>query len=251
MTETNRSNDNIFAKATELFVINNMVQPMKQFGRIQDYQYIESKEEQLLGTDIMMRQRDVTWNVDVKTFSVNYAQNVDLSKFPTFALELDFINRAGNLNIGWFLNDDLNTTHYLFLYPRLNASKADGDKITEKNVTEDDIQSAEAYLVSKKRLKQFFYISRGLTDEIMHDHAVSVRQNAKNEDCAIYHDADISKFRYSPSLAEKPTNILVYKNELKFLSNGVFNIVPQHCKQTSVFDKERYLQECSRFSRIA
>ena len=234
--KTNRENDAIFGSATESFCCNKIFSHFSNAS----FERVTDKEEQIKGTDIIINMSNgQELKVDVKTFSVNYVLSTDITKFPTFAMELSFINRAGNLNIGWFLNKDLDTTHYLLLYPVVRKYKPiDGRKVDETNVNEDDIIKADAYLVSKARIMDYLKKSRGVTEELLWQYATEVREAKENRNYE-ENGRRAAQVRYSPFLAEKPVNILIRRNELDILSLAVFHYENGKCTQR-VFDKSKY-----------
>ena len=75
---------------------------------------VTCKELQIRGVDVQVG----TWNVDEK---VKYYESKtkgfmqDLLQYPSF--ELSFVNQAGQVQTGWFLDPKSLTTHYAFVQP--------------------------------------------------------------------------------------------------------------------------------------
>ena len=96
---------------------------------------IGDKEMQKQGVDVVYTRDSRKYIVDEKA-QIDYITN----PIPTFALEI--LNSASG-KVGWFINDELKTEYYMFIWP----------KAEQRNIQKiDDIKYADYALVEKKRL---------------------------------------------------------------------------------------------------
>ena len=136
-----------------------------------------------------------------------YYINKDLR---TFVLEISFLNKGYNLNEGWFIDDSLSTEYYLMQWIKANVD--DPWKVKESNITE-----IECVLVSKQVLKEYF-IKEGYDKANLLTIAQQLRDSNRK---MIAPAGKPYRFFYTPTLAEKPVNILLDKEE--YIRLGAFH----------------------------
>lgn len=183
---------------------------------------IYDRELQIAGVDLQFNGAKTgnLLNVDIKAQSSKKYLNAPR---PTFLLELSSINRYGEDFVGWFLNPDLITDYYAFMWIPKAKVNADGGINSP-----DDIEKAEVMLVSKKKIK--IYISE-LLKRKGYDNLQSVVDDMRtNEIERIPLEKGIN-FSHTPTLYEKPVNIVVHKNILKRFSIAHYIVTKENVKK--------------------
>lgn len=160
--------------------------------------------EQIKGSDIIISlPQYVMYNIVVDEKSQTQYTKKPLN---TFVLELSFLNRKYQPQIGWFLNDSYKTDYYLFSWP----------KTFDGIVKSENIYEMDYCLVSRKILKQYFIIDGWDKESLMYiDYYI--RNNVENGVFAKGKTSDYW-FYFSSKLAEKPINIVVKKRVLEALA---------------------------------
>ncbi|MET4080358.1 hypothetical protein ABIB40_000298 [Pedobacter sp. UYP30] len=117
---------------------------------------------------------------------------------PTFAFELNFINKRGERVEGWLTDKSKKTAYYQLLF--LTAKK-DFDSI-------DDIYKVEYVLVKRSAILQAI----NLDLETLRNKGKEV---ARNSEFHQFKDPDLSYyFTHSTKLAESPVNVILRKQKL-------------------------------------
>lgn len=132
----------------------------------------------------------------------------------TFSLELSFINKAGTEKIGWFVNDDLRTDSYVFVWvDEGDVIKAGEDKKGEIYALTgiDGIKKIEISFIRKEKIKEYLS-SLGWTRDNLLEKNRRIRENSKEKMGKITENG--CKFSYSKSLSEKSINVLVPRDKL-------------------------------------
>lgn len=193
---SNRKSDN-----TQEDFVNSFIEKYffnKLFGT--DYERVYDKKRQCDGIDFIVNDN----NADVKAqSSKRYINNPR----DTFLLEIISYDRNGNNMTGWFINENLKTDYYIFVW----IPTADVD-ISGKLSSSESIQCAEIMIVDKQNLKS--YVNSFVTDSAMVETANMMRNTS-------IHRINVSKeihFTYTDTLFEKPVNLIVSKNILKRFS---------------------------------
>lgn len=101
-------------------------------------EFINDESRQKQGVDVILSKDQKRYIIDEKA-QMDYIYRTD-GPLGTFALEL--LNSSSG-KVGWFINDDLETEYYMFIWPH-----ADG-----RLVSVDNIEYAQYALVEKIRLK--------------------------------------------------------------------------------------------------
>lgn len=158
-------------------------------------EHITDRARQVQGLDIIMSREGVLYTIDEKA-AIRYTDG----KLKTFALELSFLDRGGNMRKGWLLDEKKTNEYFVFVW----INKIDGQLI--ENV--DSFKNVDVALVSKKKIMEHLEsLGWSVHNLIQKDH--NIRYN--ND----YELGDIKKhgckFSYSERLFEKPINILLPK----------------------------------------
>ena len=140
---TQREKDMRAEQALSYFLDRNYYGRFVEEGKLKEFRRIEDVIVQKQGVDVIAAAAKASANIDEKA-QLHYINN----GLPTFALELDFL-LSGRVIDGWFLNDELKTTHYFFLWP--NASTTDLATITSDSFTE-----VEGMMIPKRKMKSYF-----------------------------------------------------------------------------------------------
>lgn len=163
---------------------------------------------QLAGIDYIIDDQ----NVDVKAqSSVSYINNPR----DTFILELSFLNGVCEESIGWFINPNSHTDIYAFVWISSATVGTDG---RIHNV--QDIHQIEIMLVDKHKLKEA--VNKIYSDQELLEISLQMRLTGEHRK-----DGRVNgiHFSHSPTLFEKPTNIVARKWFLK-------QFATMHCKVT-------------------
>ena len=136
----------------------------------------------------------------------------------TQALELKYVNRAGNIHRGWFLDESHENNCYNFIYTdKITNDEGDFDY---KNFTPEDIKQVECYIVRKVKLQEYFNAIGWPTDKLIEKCREIRRTNGKCDMCDLTTDG--LRFHFSKNLPEKPINVLISRNTLQDLSDYIF-----------------------------
>ena len=173
----------------------------KNFNRVQD------KGDQLMGRDVELEFNNKKIIIDEKA-SIYYI-NKDI---PTFAMEISFKNRIGSISDGWFINTNLDTTHYLLIWPFSNDTQKEGWEI---NLS--DIRQLRCILIEKNKILSYLE-SKGHNINFLKRKADEIRE------------ADIGGpllrtqlpyyFYYTKKLYEQPINLILRRPLIEELSDG-------------------------------
>lgn len=118
----------------------------------------------------------------------------------SFILEICSFN-GGQYNLGWYLNEDLETTHYLFVWlHKVDVPK--GAYITDSR----QIKKIEIMLVNRKEVHDL--INTYVTDEELKNRAKTMIRCNMDENRIV---GTPLKLRYSTDKAEAPVTLVVPK----------------------------------------
>lgn len=185
------------------------------YGRPQDFPdypltYVErvrDRERQKKGIDIIAFYLGMKIFIDEKA-AIAYARKLLL----TFAFE---ILSGATDTIGWFLNDNLATTHYMLFWVR--ASIDDKTKMLAGH-----FGNCEAMLIDKKKLRNVVLELIGMTADELYQKAKECKHNTPSGcirlSSGIY-------LKSSPEYHESPVNLVVDKGILSQLAEWSGHIV--------------------------
>lgn len=167
---------------------------------------VKDRKLQVKGVDVVIDDGDVKFYIDEKA-AIRYVG------LKTFALELSFINRQGDVNTGWLLDNKKINDYFLFVW------------INELNGTEikdiSSIKNVDVALVSKvsifRHLNSLGWSKNNLLEK---DHRI--RNNEDEYMGNILRDK--CKFSFSNHLVEKPINILLPKETYMEIADLSINI---------------------------
>lgn len=201
------------------FLLENFFQKMNPSARL-----VSDKETQIAGADIQQDTRDgKTVNIDIKAqSSAKYINNPR----PTFVLELSSLSKWNEPFIGWFLNPDLITDYYTFVWV-LEADVDEKGHIHDKS----DVHKVEVMTVHKARLKEYIM---SLLDEDELDSTIRYMRDAEETYQPLTRGVH---FSHTPTLWEKPVNLVVHKNVLKQFAVSHRIVTPDGM---TVIGKNRY-----------
>ena len=163
-------------------------------------------EDQLKGSDIVL-------SIPIKeVFNAIIDEKAQLyyldGGLPTFAFELNFVNKNGERVEGWLTDESKSTTFYQLLF--LTAEK-DFESVKKK-------EKVEYILIKKEEILKFIALDLA----ILRRKGIEV---SKSEDFRQFREQSIPYyFTHSTQLAESPVNIIIRKNkliELSFLHGNV------------------------------
>lgn len=167
---------------------------------------VKDRRLQVKGVDVVIDDGDVKFYIDEKA-AIRYVG------LKTFALELSFINRQGDINTGWLLDNKKINDYFLFVW------------INELNGTEikdiSSIKNVDVALVSKASIFRHLN-SLGWTKNNLLEKDRRIRNNEDEYMGNILRDK--CKFSYSNHLVEKPINILLPKETYMEIADLSINI---------------------------
>ena len=202
--KSNRIEDSKAEKEVAKFLDKNLY---KKEGFL-EFTRFDDKENQLKGKDVSFKLNNKEVLVDEKAQTTYVNKNL-----PTFAFEIDFLRSGNELTEGWLYCKDKETEYYMLVW--IEAKK-------ERDFVSDDITNTDCVLIKREDLIIFLY-DIGLTIDEINKKAQEIRKNEKvgktelpnTEDCYLY---------YSPSLAEKPVNLVIRKHKLLELATQRWNV---------------------------
>ena len=167
---------------------------------------VKDRKLQVKGVDVVIDDGDVKFYIDEKA-AIRYVG------LKTFALELSFINRQGDVNTGWLLDNKKINDYFLFVW------------INELNGTEikdiSSIKNVDVALVSKisifRHLNSLGWTKNNLLEK---DHRIRNNDNEYMGNIL----RDKCKFSFSNHLVEKPINILLPKETYMEIADLSINI---------------------------
>ena len=172
------------------------------YNNVDSFKRINTKEEQVKGIDTIFQIDGEEYLCDEKA-AIRYVNK----NLQTFAMELSFIDRGGNLHEGWLIDDNKVNNSFLFVW----IDKAKNDIL--KSV--DDIQELEYML--EKRDKIIEYLNRlGWAKNRLIEKTKLIREDALEYLGRL--DKNGCKFVYSGFLYEKPVNVLIARDVLREIS---------------------------------
>ena len=167
---------------------------------------VKDRKLQVKGVDVVIDDGDVKFYIDEKA-AIRYVG------LKTFALELSFINRQGDINTGWLLDNTKINDYFLFVW------------INELNGTEikdiSSIKNVDVALVSKASIFSHL-ISLGWSKNNLLEKDRRIRNNDNEYMGNILKDK--CKFSFSNHLVEKPINILLPKETYMEIADLSINI---------------------------
>lgn len=159
---------------------------------------VYDKERQVRGMDVLLAGGRVVIDEKAQISCANRPRD-------TFIMELGFYDRAGRWCDGWFLRDDLATTHYLLVW----LDEVAGDIYKRDSV----IRKVSLSLISKAQIKSF------LSDYV--DSYERLVDEVKRSRCGRIPLGDGLRVVQSVRLSEAPVNVVIPRQKLH--SWAIFN----------------------------
>src|SRR5699024_813691 len=188
-------------------------------------QFITDEEKiQKHGIDIVYKtQAEKLLYADEKA-QLDYLNN----NLPTFAFEIKFKNRNNGFSDGWFIREDLKTTHYLLVYP--NSTLVE-DAQQLQNF--EEITSVELLLIEKDKLWHELK-SRNVTKEnlVREGDELIYKEKVGKEQIKDSSSKDMYLYRTSPSVKmEEPINVIVKRKVLEKISDAIWMVDKNEIKE--------------------
>lgn len=182
--------------------VNNFLSEFFYSKTFENFSFIEDKEKQISGIDVVAD----GLLIDNKAMSSpRYINN----PANTFILELLVQSEYRGEYLGWFINPEILTTHYLFAWIH-NADVRQGAYIK----TSEQIQKIEVMLIDRNKLHAI--INKICDDNRLLDIAHSmIIKNSHSISIKDFGHYNSPYFVYSNQLNEKPVNLVTPKAWLK------------------------------------
>ncbi|NLZ51651.1 MAG: hypothetical protein GX892_00520 [Thermoanaerobacteraceae bacterium] len=181
-----------------------------QNNKIVSFERIKDKSLQIQGIDVIITTKKSTVNIDEKAQLYYINQGL-----PTFAFEVNFLNKNGALSPGWLYNKNLLTDYFVLIW--LTA--------THNNLQEikaEDFINAECMMIKKTEIIN--YLSGvGYTEKLIEKIAMDLRSQEQYGKYIIPDQTDFY-FYFSPpdNYSEQPINIVIRKNLLIRLAVRIY-----------------------------
>lgn len=167
---------------------------------------IDETQYQIKGIDIKFDMNGTTYICDEKAAVKWMNKNL-----LTYAMELEFINRGGRLNDGWFINSSQTNNSYCLIYTDRVDAPYD-------SFTTEDIKDATVIVVKKYTIKKYLE-NKGWTSDKLKKKCKEIRDNDGYRVNMGNLQKHGLKFSYSRNLPEKPINVLIPREELEEMSD--------------------------------
>lgn len=138
----------------------------------------------------------------------------------SFILELSFENGADNNQYGWFLNNEIDTDYYLFIW--IDQAKC------INWIKEKDFETIDFCFVSRKKIKEYLN-NKNYSEETLIKINNQIRKDGRVDKSFNRHNEFF--FCFSKDLKEKPINIVMKKYVYQYLSEFTGVIYRDYAKQ--------------------
>lgn len=175
------------------------------------FERVMDRQRQVKGIDVVLTYNGVSYLADEKAASDYINRDWPLA---TFSLELAFVNRDNMIMDGWFLNEEIRTDSYIFVWiDKADMHPISSDKPDIKVLDGvDAIKSGDIAIVEKSAVEDYL-ASLGWTknklrakcDQIIESDGNTEMGNVRRNGC---------KFSYSTQLVEQPVNVLVPRDKM-------------------------------------
>ena len=206
----------------------NFYQILKQENVIKDFYRTNDIGNQLQGVDIK-----ILFNDNTISFADEKVQLERInSPAPTQCLEL----YSGKNKIGWFLNKNNITSHYLFFTLECTQGK------TKYNFEEQDIVSMKCIFISKKMLYHVIRDIMGITCNDLYNYIQKANNGFFDERRDYNGDGKFKGYIYLPNgdikivkslhKTESPVNLVIKMPIYEKYANYIFHISNSHLIET-------------------
>lgn len=210
----------------------------EQLGRFMDiyfYSKIKSKDgspvsfERYVDKKMQLSGVDVRLNVGNQEFLIDEKASIYYSNtmLPTFAFELDSIQKTGGAPVtGWFVRDDLVTQYYMLIWPNTKCKNINGEwrRTPLGEIEFSDFTIIEAMLIRKDDIFDFLQ-RNNLAKSHLLEYAKRLRatHGKKNEKIDVQLENRLS-ITFSGQIPEKPINLIIRREKLKEIAKQVYLI---------------------------
>lgn len=179
---------------------------------------------QLKGIDVELVIDGTKYLIDEKA-SIYYSNTM----LSTFAFEIDSLQKNHVRPIpGWFVNNELETDYYMLIWPNVKCDQKDGvwQRLELKELTDSSFTIVEAMLIKKTKLLSALE-DQGLSVDKMRADADELRRSTggkKIRHVVQYQWDRPCKLMYSGTIKEQPINLVIRRDFLKPLAEGIWLI---------------------------
>lgn len=177
----------------------------KFFSKMKNVERVNDRPRQVQGIDIIFTRGEETYICDEKA-AIQYINK----PLNTFSFELSFLNRAGNLQNGWLIDEHKVNDSYMIIW--IDEAKVNKDGYLE---SEADIKKLQISLIKRNKIIDYL-LSLGWTFDKLLKKSELLRTN-DDEDKGSFKDNGI-RFYISNQLVEKPVNVLLTRKKIEDLS---------------------------------
>jgi len=188
-----------------------------------EYGKERAREMQQQGIDAFYRVKNgESFLVDEKA-QLNYLNN----PLETFAFEVLYKrkNGEGSFTHGWFINEDLETTHYLLVYPH-------SDQVDKHYYIKsfEQFSKAELILIEKTKLKEKLE-SISISKARVYEKVLEIMDTEKRKSTFEKMDDSEAYIIKTDHLAENPINIVVRKHILNEIAEARWLVTRDYLKE--------------------
>ena len=182
----------------------------------QDYKYdisrILDKEWQLKGVDVIVKTKSRQIYVDEKAQLYYINENL-----PTFAFEINFMNKQGNLSQGWLFNNDLITEYYLLIWPYAKCKNL-------KLIKAKDFTELDCLMIQREKIQKFL-INKGWPSQRLYEEAQKLRSYNQYGKTKIKNETEFYFYYSNPKYyKEQPVNVIIRKGTLIELADQRYKV---------------------------
>ena len=163
-----------------------------------NFERVTDKARQVSGIDVI-------FDIDGNHYTADEKAAVRYRNLKTYTLELSFINRNGEVQNGWFINDNLKNNSYVFVW-------VDKDETTGK-------ESVTVAVIMKSAIHKYLE-EKGWTKENLARKEELIRSGAYTYMGNLHTDG--CRFIFSQQLVEQPINIQLSRDVYMKLADKVW-----------------------------
>lgn len=208
--ESRRTIDMDAERELGLFLDANFYRKLLQNKIINEFTRIKDKKTQLSGIDVIMVTNKNTVRLDEKA-QLYYINR----RLPTFAFEVNFLNKSGILSLGWLYNTSLLTDYFVLIWPSATHNDL-------KTIKADDFTDVECLIISKAAIVNYLSES-GYTEETISVIVNDLRSQELYGKHALPNQNNFYLYFSEPkNYSEQPINIVIKKDTLMQLAACVY-----------------------------
>ncbi len=216
-TATLRSSDMKGERIVKSFLLRHYYPRRQASGAYTSYEDIADLDRQIAGEDTIVQLPNGTARIIDEKCALHYI-NDDL---PTFAFEVQYRNRAGELADGWFLDDALSTQEYDVMWITCRPKAIGGEPLTgkayAKTLREEDITEIRLMQLDRQRLLGAVKRACGCTGDLrtfLMPHITALREEGERMRTKRWRYVGHVKLLYTPYLKEQPINLVLGRDTI-------------------------------------